>query len=168
MWRSVTRSIGAAIVVVLGASCDGPAGEVSGPPIAIVDPDYVVLRPVTRNPTAGAASAVVHGQTVYFQPAERILDLRQLDPRTAEVQESSGPSASHAVFISTTPEGGEALREWTSAHLKQQLGVFLDGRLISAPVVQSPISDTIVLHGDFTKPEAEAVLGRLRRGGSSK
>ena len=170
--RKVARSSGVAIFVLVVASCDPFVGEVSikkqsGPPIVVVDPDYVIVRPVTTRRTEGAASAVVYGQTLYFQPAQRILDLNQLDLRTAAVEETSGPIRSHVVSITTTPGGAEALREWTSTHLNQQLGIFLDGHLISAPVVRSPISDMILLDGDFTEPQAEAVLARLRRGGSS-
>ena len=48
------------------------------------------------------------------------------------------PVSSH-----TTTAGAELLRRWTRAHLDQQLGIFVDGRLISAPVIKSSIGEMI-------------------------
>lgn len=168
------RIVAAMLFILSLAGCDGFVGEVSlpipvGPRIAVVNPDYLVLRPVTKNATAGAESGVVYGQTLYFQRSDRLLDLSHFDLRTAALAEHFGPSSGDTcpISVSTTPAGSQALHQWTSAHVGQQLGIFLDGRLIAAPFIESPLSDMIVVDGDFTKPEAEAVLGRLRQGGAS-
>lgn len=167
------RIVAAMIVALSLAGCDAFVGEVSftkpsGPPIAVVNPDYLVLRPVTKNATAGTESGAVYGQTLYFQPSDRLLDLTHFDLRTAAIADRLGPSSSDTfpLSLSTTPAGSEVLHQWTSAHVGQQLGIFLDGRLIAAPFIESPITDMIILDGDFTKPEAEAVLARLRQGGA--
>ena len=127
----------------------------NGPAIRIVDPDFVVLRAVSRDPGVGTYS---------FNPSERILDLRHLDPRTAKLEEPR-PNL-YVISIRTTDEGDRRLGAWTSANLQKQLGIFVDNRLVSAPIIQSRITDMIVLDGDFTKSEAEEILARLRRGGA--
>jgi preprotein translocase subunit SecD len=163
------KFINATLVVLFFASCDGFVGEVTlkeptGPPIAVVNADYVVLRPITSTITAGAVGDSLYGQTLYFIPSERILDLRHLDLRTAKIEEQSGR---YVVSIRTNPEGDQLVGAWTSANLEKRLGVFLDGRLVEAPVIKSRIAGMIVIDGDFTKSQADAVLARLRRGGAS-
>jgi len=52
----------------------------------------------------------------------------------------------------------------TSENLGKQLGVFVDNRRISAPVIKSPIDAMIVLEDEFNQSQAEAVMNRLHRG----
>jgi len=165
------RSIRAAAALLLLAGCNGFVGEIStekpsGPAIVVVNPNYVLLRPVTSLETQGLASAPVYGQTVYFRPEERILDLTNLDLRTAKVEIRHGTPERYIVAVQTNPVGKQLLHEWTSAHIEKQVGVFIDGQLISAPIIESPIDEMIVLDGDFTKAQAESVVARLRHGGA--
>ena len=164
-----TVSFVIAIATTLSA-CDGFVGEIGlgkpeGPAIPIVQPDYVVLRAVTQESAPGLIAATAFGRTVYFPATERVLDLRHFDPRTARVD--TGPNGTHVVFIGTTSEGDQLLGAWTEANLERQLGVFVDGRLISAPVIKSKITGGIILDGEFSKAEAEAVVARLLRGGAA-
>ena len=157
-------------LAVLILSCNGYVGEVesqkpSGPPIPIVDPDYVILRPVSETPAPGFAPATVDNRTVYFNPKERIVDLRHFDPRTATVE--AGPMNSFVVSIRTTPDGEKLLGAWTAANIHKRLGVFVGNQLISAPHVESRIDGGIVLDGGYQKTDAERVLARLRRGGAA-
>lgn len=46
--------------------------------------------------------------------------------------------------------------------LGKQRGIFVDGRLIDAPIIQSEISDMILIDGDFTNEQAKRVAARLR------
>jgi|SRR5438105_6873409 len=164
------RLIQAGLVILLLGNCDGFVGEVSvdtplGPPIAVVDADYVILRPVTTAELTNSKTATAYGQTLYFRQSERILDLRHLDLRTAKIEQNPTQSGTFAVSLATTRKGVQLPGAWTSANVGKQLGVFLDNRLISAPVIKSPITTLIVLDGDFTKAQAESVVSRLRRGG---
>lgn len=159
-----------AFVVLSIVSCNGFFGEAEllkpkGPPVAIKDPDYIILRAVKSETDSGGVSAAVHGRTVYYDPEERILDLSHLDPRTATIEQRSHDV--YVVFIGTTPEGNSRLTAWTSTNLEKQLGIFVGGRLVAAPIVKSPISGLIVLDGDFTKSDAEDIVARLRRGGAA-
>jgi preprotein translocase subunit SecD len=167
------RSIGVLFAVFAVLGCDGfGGGEYSvkpgGPPVVIVNPQFIVLRPVSRTAVnANASRAVLSGDTYYFDASERILDLSQIDPRTASVQERAGMEQHYVISIETTADGSAKLREWTSTHLEQQLGVFVDGELISAPFIKSAIDGGFILDGGFSKTEAEGLVARLRRGGSA-
>ena len=132
--------------------------------LRIVNPEFIVLRPLEHQPVPGAVLASINGSQLYFKASERILDLRQLAPETADVR--PGPAGTFMVLIETTPEGAKALRTWTSTHLNQQIGVFLENRLIAAPVIKSVLDSIIVVEGGFTRAKAEEVKQRLLRGGA--
>jgi preprotein translocase subunit SecD len=163
----VKHLISAMAVILSVTTCGFPAQppekRASGPSTAVVDPDYVILRPVYRSSITGATPATIYGQPVYFLRSERILDLRHLDLKSVAVIET--PYGSYAISANTNPAGKGLVRAWTSAHLGKQLGVFVDGRLISAPVIRSTIEDIVVT--DFSKPAAEAIAARMRCGGAA-
>ncbi len=111
-----------------------------GPPVVIVNADYVVLQSMS---------------------GERILDLGGLDPRTAELV----PDRT-AIMIETNASGAAALHDWTAKHLEERLAVLVDGRVVSTPIIKTAIDGAIVIDGDFTPAEAEAILARIKRGGA--
>jgi preprotein translocase subunit SecD len=159
-----------ALLVLLTVGCDSFVGEAEvteavAPAVAIVDANYVVLRPVSDRATSNSLASSVGDQTVYFDPADSIIDLRHFDPTTAVVEPTREDD--FVVLIATTAEGSKLLGAWTSANLRKQLGVFVDGRLVSAPWVETTITSAMIIDGDFSKPEAEAVLARIRRGGAA-
>jgi preprotein translocase subunit SecD len=55
---------------------------------------------------------------------------------------------------------------WTATHLNQQLGVFVDHRLVDAPVIKGVIDSIIAINGQFTRAQAEEVKRRLLHGGA--
>lgn len=70
----------AVLLVFLLAGCDGFVGDVrigapAGAPIAVVDPEYLVLRAIAATPGSGSTAATVHGQTVYYDGSSLIMDL---------------------------------------------------------------------------------------------
>ena len=140
--------------------------EAPEPPIPVVKPEYVVLRPVRTDRATTSDSAVLGGQKFYFDAQERLLDLTHLDLRSASVELPVDTSGKYAVLVRTTAEGNKILHDWTRANVGHQLGVFLDGELIDAPKIISPIEWIVALGTDLTKNEAEAVVVRLRRGGA--
>jgi hypothetical protein len=162
--------LSAATVRALESSARGRSGPVAAVvprrtnAIRIVNPDFIVLRPLQNQPTTHTAAASIYGKRLYFDPSDRILDLRQLVPETATIH--GGPEGTFVIIIDTTAEGAKALNAWTSTHLNQQLGVFVDNRLIDAPVIRSAIDGGIAISGRFTKPQAEEVKRRLLRGGA--
>ncbi len=164
------RQLTTALLTLVLLSCnrfadEAKGGAPAGAPIKIVDPNYVVLRPVYATAMPGSGTATIYGHDVWFLPSERILDLRNLDAQTAKVGE--GAEGTFVVLIQTTPEGDKLLGAWTSANLEKRLGIFLDKRLVEAPRIKSKIDSMIMVDGELTKPQAEAVVARLKRGGAA-
>ncbi len=133
-------------------------------PQRVKNAGYVVLRPLQEKSFDSALHAEVYGSTFYYADRDVILDLRDLDLDSAKTEELS--AGRYIVTLSTNAPGGAKLRSWSSANVGHNLGIFVDGRLISAPVLRTPLSDFVYLDGEFSKDEAEKVVERLKRGGA--
>ena len=69
------------------------------------------------------------------------------------------------VAVRFTSEGSDLFAEITRAHVGEQLGIFLDGELISAPVINEAITGgTAIISGGFTPEEARDLAQNLSFG----
>lgn len=89
--------------------------------------------------------------------------------KTASLQFAGGNSGQLAneplVSVQFSPEGAELFAEITKQNVGQQLGIFLDGELLSAPVINEPIlGGTAIISGSFTPDEARALAQNLSFG----
>ena len=66
------------------------------------------------------------------------------------------------IRVAFTPSGAERLRAATLSHIGKPMAVMLDGRLALAPTLQTPLSDSAVISGDYTREGAERIAGGLR------
>jgi preprotein translocase subunit SecD len=69
------------------------------------------------------------------------------------------------VNVKFNEEGGKLFADITRDHKGEQLGIFLDGELLSAPVINEAITGgTAVITGDFTVDEAKELADNLSFG----
>jgi preprotein translocase subunit SecD len=68
------------------------------------------------------------------------------------------------VSFSLKPEGANKFRRATQANVGRQLAIILDGRVMSAPVIQSTIYDQGQITGQFTLEEAQDLALVLKSG----
>lgn len=70
-----------------------------------------------------------------------------------------------AVGFSLSPDGARIFSDYTSTHTGQYLGIVLDKTVISAPVVNTPITDGAgIIQGRFTADEANKLAVQLSYG----
>ncbi len=88
------------------------------------------------------------------------------DLRLAQVQFDSGKAAGQPVVsIEFSPDGAKKFSEITAKNIGKSLAIFLDGRLVAAPTVQSVISDgRAIISGNFTPDEAKKLTIQLNAG----
>jgi len=92
----------------------------------------------------------------YFERAEAVL------PQNTQ---GSGFTTSPYLNITFTAEGGDLFAEITRANVGNQLGIFLDGELLSAPVINEPITGgRAIVSGSFTADEVRALSQNLNFG----
>jgi protein-export membrane protein SecD len=86
----------------------------------------------------------------------------------AQLQFGNGSSAAiqqPVVVINFNSQGGKLFASITDAHVGQELGIFLDGQLISAPVISEKIDNgTAVISGNFSPQQAKAMASNLNLG----
>ena len=87
---------------------------------------------------------------------------------SASLQFGSGATAGLAapqVLVNFNSEGATLFEKLTSENVGQTLGIFLDGQLVSNPVIREAIpGGTAVISGDFTAIEARDLVRNLNFG----
>ena len=89
------------------------------------------------------------------------------DLKLAQVQFGNGETTSSepVVSIEFTPDGAKKFADITSRNVGRALPVFLDDQLITAPVVQTQISDgRAIVSGGFTLDDAKRLVIQLNAG----
>ena len=117
-----------------------------------VMPEDSMLMPGKTNPDGT--------QSWYFVsriPAVTGKDLRSAEPGTDE-------NGQPAVSFTLTGEGGRKFYAFTSAHVKDLLGVILDGKVQSVATIDEPIHDQGIIKGRFTEQEVKDQSMVLRSG----
>jgi preprotein translocase subunit SecD len=68
-----------------------------------------------------------------------------------------------AVAVQLLPSGAERMRQATATHVGRPVAILIDGAVVMAPVVRSPITDTAVITGHFTQAEAQRIADGVGR-----
>jgi protein-export membrane protein SecD len=90
---------------------------------------------------------------------------KQLKKATADIQQQQGLSNQVVVRLEFNDEGRDLFSKITSESVGKRIAIFLDGQVISAPTVQTAITDGIaIISGNFQVDEAKALATRLNSG----
>ena len=84
------------------------------------------------------------------------------DLETAQV--SVGSFGDPVVLVTLTEPAGVRFGHATAANVGRQLAILLDGRVLTAPVVQTEIGSEAVIEGGFSEQEAQDLAVLLRAG----
>ena len=135
------------------------------------NPDYFAARPIQREADAEHTILVelpYSGAGVGYASDAPLLDLNSI---VLEAVEFSGGRTSLAgeatLWLPLTPEASKRLEAWSAQHTGEYLGIFLKGKLVSAPRIQGAISGGIPLRVP-SKSEGDVVLKELRNGGTAR
>lgn len=108
------------------------------------------------------------GDEVVFDEKDVEMDGSMIDTATATTQQSSTTGASeNVVNVKFTGKGAKKFSKITGKHVKEQMAIVYDNKLVSAPVIQSQISDgNCVISGgndfkDFANVESLASTLRI-------
>ncbi|MFW6209968.1 MAG: protein translocase subunit SecD [Patescibacteria group bacterium] len=123
----------------------------------------------TPTATSGATSSATEQATA--TPPLPFVDTgltgRYLETANLEFAGGQGGQLSNEPLVAVrfTPEGRDLFAEITQNNVGQQLGIFLDGELLSAPVINEPITGgTAIISGGFTPDEARDLAQNLSFG----
>jgi len=65
------------------------------------------------------------------------------------------------VGVEFNASGAQKMRQATAGHIGRPVAILIDGEVVAAPIVRSPISTSAVISGDFTKVEAERIVNGI-------
>lgn len=90
---------------------------------------------------------------------------KQLQKAVADIDQSQGLGGEVVVRLTFNDEGKKLFGEITSKNIDSRLAIFLDGELISAPVIRAAITDGVaIISGDFNSQTAKDLARRLNSG----
>lgn len=118
---------------------------------------------------AAIGNVKINGQTITEEQPFSDTGLTGRYVKTATLQFSGGQTGEIAneplVNVVFNDEGAKLFGDITREHTGEQLGIFLDGELLSAPVINEPITGgTAVISGGFTADEAQELAKNLSFG----
>ena len=138
-------------------------------PVAIRNPDYLVVRSIRPDPDAEHTIRVAlpyAGAGFGYASTAPLFDLTAVDVAGTTFAGGRTSLAGEAtIWLPLTAEGRRRLEAWSSQNPGERIGIFLDGRLVAAPQVKTAIGGGIPLRVE-SKGEGDAVLRRLRHGGA--
>jgi protein-export membrane protein SecD len=154
-------------------------GETPTLEFKLLDPDKMAeqqtlesVKSLTENATGSQAivgDVKVNGEVIKAEDpfVETGLTGRYLETASMEFAGGQGGQLANEPLVSVkfNAEGSKLFAEITRDHVGEQLGIFLDGELLSAPVINEPITGgTAIISGDFTIEEAQELSKNLSFG----
>jgi preprotein translocase subunit SecD len=110
------------------------------------------------NPTPAPTTEPVQPDTPVYHTVMTGADLK-------EAFVSADQAGRPAVSFTLSPDGAVIFSDYTTTHRGQYLGIVLDKTVVSAPVVDDPITDgSGIITGSFTAEEANTLAIQLRYG----
>jgi hypothetical protein len=121
------------------------------------------VRLAEDRPTAGLREAPIAGsdRVIYLHPE---IIVTNADIAQSSVVQSSvvlgGPSR-FGVSVQFTAAGAQKIRQATANHVGRPVAILIDGDVVTAPVLKSPISTSAAISGDYTQADAERIVNGI-------
>jgi hypothetical protein len=117
------------------------------------------VRLAEETPAAGLREIVVAGssRTIYLH-SETVVTNGDI-ARAHAVEDAT--KGTYSVVVTFSEEGAAKMLRASRDHLGKPMAILVDGAVVAAPVVRSPISKAAVIGGDFTKAEADTMVAGL-------
>src|SRR5262245_5910383 len=66
------------------------------------------------------------------------------------------------VGVKLLPAGADRMRQATAMHVGRPVAILIDGSVVMAPVVRTPIGDSAAITGKFTRAEAQRIADGMK------
>ncbi len=115
-----------------------------------------------ENPEPGLREIAIAGtnRTIYVHPESVVVNGDIVRARVVP----GATASTFGVALTLSAEGGERLLRATQNHIDRPLAILIDGEVVAAPTVRSPITTAAIINGDFGRADAQriadGILGR--------
>jgi Tfp pilus assembly protein PilO len=130
------------------------------------NPDYISIYPLYSDYSKShpfKSTRVDLRTDYYYSKDEKLLNLKHFRIKSAD--EDRDQNGKPAISINLNGKGGQILSEYTSKHMGEMLGIFLDGHLVATPVIRAEIKNAILICGDFTEHQVERHVATIKNYG---
>jgi protein-export membrane protein SecD len=119
----------------------------------------------TNRPDAVARALEADPSAAAFTPfADRVFETVMTGDILQNALASQDEFNQWQIQFNLTGDGSSQFFEYTRSHIGQSLVIVLDGRVLSAPVINAAISDSGVITGQFSREEADGLAVQMRYG----
>ncbi|MBM3778554.1 MAG: hypothetical protein FJW23_09990 [Acidimicrobiia bacterium] len=117
------------------------------------------VRLAEHAPAAGLTAAVAtdSGRTVYLHSD---VVVSNGDIASARLEPGDG-DGQFGVDIALTATGAEQIRAASAGHVGRPMAVLIDGQVVAAPVVRSPIGEAAIITGAYSREQAERIVSGI-------
>jgi hypothetical protein len=112
------------------------------------------MRLAEDKPGPGLREAKSPEQSLYLHDEVIVTNS---DIAAAQVVQGGDPSH-YSVAVEFNPSGAEKMRSTTGGHIGKRLAILIDGQVVAAPVLRSPIDGSAVVTGGFSRAKAERIV----------
>lgn len=141
------------LVGILSASVRGPRGSAT-----VFAAVRFEVRLAELQPAAGLREVHVSPDRVIYLFSERVVTNEDVEHCSAVT--GSGASRFN-IAVEFNAAGAEKMRRATAEHEGRPMAVLIDGEVVMAPVLRSPIGRSAVISGDYPKAEAERIINGI-------
>ncbi|GEL25683.1 hypothetical protein PSU4_46370 [Pseudonocardia sulfidoxydans NBRC 16205] len=121
-------------------------------------PARIEFRPVLATGDVGQGGLQLRGADGVIY----VLGPAELDGSHVASAEATNESGTWAVQVGLTPAGATAFADLSGRNVGKQLAIVVDGDLVSAPIIQAPITGGAVqISGDFDRTAATRLADRI-------
>jgi preprotein translocase subunit SecD len=117
------------------------------------------VRLAEDHPSPGLREARIAGSDQVVYVHQEIVVTND-DIAQSSVVPGDGPSR-YGVGVEFNAAGAEKMRQATASHVGRPVAILIDGDVVTAPVLRSPISTSAVISGDYTQAEAERMVNGI-------
>jgi hypothetical protein len=112
------------------------------------------VRLAEERPTPGLIVAQVadSGRLIYLHP-----EIAVSNDDIAQTWVVDDGRARFGVAVEFLASGAERMRQATTTHLGRPVAILVDGVVVTAPIVRSPIGVSAVISGNYTRAEADRI-----------
>jgi SecD-like export protein len=107
-------------------------------------------------PTLGLRPVTIGHRTIYLHDGAVVTNS---DIASARVV--AGDDGTFGVAVEFTGDGAAKMRRATEQHIGGLLAILIDGDVVMAPTIRSPIGTSATITGDFTRSEVDRIAGGI-------
>jgi SecD/SecF fusion protein len=107
-------------------------------------------------PTLGLRPVTLGHRTIYLHDGAVVTNS---DIASARVV--AGDDGTFSVALEFTGDGAAKMRRASERHIGRLIAILIDGDVVMAPTIRSPIGPSAMITGDFTRSEVDRIAGGI-------